>query len=784
MIWFLLLLHVLGVLVIPAVAGRLGRRVLWIAALPMAITALWSITRLGATDVVTWGFDWVPGLDLTMEFRVDAMGALLSVLVSGIGALVCVYAVGYFSATAAGLGRFAATLLAFSTAMVGLVWADSVWTLFIFWELTSITSFLLVGFKNTDAAARVAARRALVITAAGGLALLAGFVLFVDAAGTARLSELQPISGGTATAAAVLILVAAATKSAQFPFHVWLPGAMAAPTPVSAYLHSATMVKAGVILVAVIAPAFDDSGGLGVGVWKPLGLAFGLTTMIWGAIGALRHVDAKLILAWGTVSQLGLLISLLAMGTPKATFAAVSLLVAHAVFKAALFMVVGEVDVRAGTRNINELRGLRRSMPITFAVALASGASMAGIPPLLGFPAKEAAIEAVLGLAGTERLIVGGLVIGGAVLTVAYTTRLLIGLFGDRTVDADGAVPSELPADTTVAARRPAMTTPEVVLGLASFGGFVALGWVTGVVRDAVVTVSPKAEVYSLLRWPGLTSAFVTSVLVVAGGLLLGVLLSRRVVLSGPAARGAAVVDTLVDGVGSAARVVAARVQHGSLPLYLATTVVVLAAAASPFLFEIDTDALYWWDNRAEAVLVFMIVAAAIASARVSSRLGAALVLGAVGFSVAGLFVARGAPDLVLTQLLVETVVVVGFVVGLGRLTTRFPATGRMWLTGRLVVAGLMGVTVAVALAAGASNPTGEPPVNELAETAVNDGGGNNVVNVILTDTRALDTLGEVIVLLVVAVGILTLTASGSRLRREQRKVPSDEIAEPHEVTS
>jgi multicomponent Na+:H+ antiporter subunit A len=328
------------------------------------------------------------------------------------------------------------------------------------------------------------------------------------------------------------------------------------------------------------------------------------------------------------------------------------------------------------------------------------------------------------------------------------------------------------------------MTVPEVVLGLASFGGFVALGWVTGVVRDAVVTVSPKAEVYSLLRWPGLTSAFVTSVLVVAGGLVLGMLLSRRVVLSGPAARGAAVVDAMVDGVGSAARVVAARVQHGSLPLYLATTVVVLAAAATPFLFEIDTDALYWWDNRAEAVLVVMIVAAAIASARVSSRLGAALVLGAVGFSVAGLFVARGAPDLVLTQLLVETVVVVGFVVGLGRLTTRFPATGRMWLTGRLVVAGLMGVTVAVALAAGASNPTGEPPVNELAETAVNEGGGNNVVNVILTDTRALDTLGEIIVLLVVAVGILTLTASGSRLRRDERKVPSDEIAESHEVTS
>src|SRR6056297_1149171 len=395
----------------------------------MAVTAMWSATRLGSYDVVTAGFEWVPGLDLALEFRVDAMGSLLSVLVSGIGALVCVYAVGYFSAGAASMGRFAATLLAFSTAMVGLVWADSVWTVFIFWELTSITSFLLVGFKHADPVARIAARRALVITAGGGLSLLAGFVLFVDATGTSRLSEITPVTGSTATAAAILILLAAATKSAQFPFHVWLPGAMAAPTPVSAYLHSATMVKAGVILVAVVAPAFQDTE-----VWKPLGLSFGLATMLWGAVGALRHVDAKLILAWGTVSQLGLLIALLALGTPKATFAAISILVAHAVFKAALFMVVGEVDVRTGTRNINELHGLRRSMPLTFAVAVAAGASMAGVPPLLGFPAKEAAIEAMIQLSGGERLFVGGLVIGGSLLTVAYTTRFLVGVFGDRTV--------------------------------------------------------------------------------------------------------------------------------------------------------------------------------------------------------------------------------------------------------------------------------------------------------------------------------------------------------------
>ncbi len=762
MIWFLLALHVVTVVVLSLTAARLGRTALLVAAVPMAVTAAWSATRLGTNDVIFAGFQWVPGLDVAIEFRVDALGSLLSLLVSGIGALVCVYAFGYFSATAVGVGRFAATLLAFSTAMVGLVWSDSVWTLFIFWELTSITSFLLVGFKHADPVARTAARRALVITAAGGLSLLAGFVLFVDAAGTARLSEITPITGSTATAAAILILVAAATKSAQFPFHVWLPGAMAAPTPVSAYLHSATMVKAGVILVAVIAPAFQDTE-----VWKPLGLSFGLVTMLWGAIGALRHVDAKLILAWGTVSQLGLLITLLAIGTPKATFAAISILVAHAIFKAALFMVVGEVDVRTGTRNINELSGLRRTMPITFVVAVISGASMAGIPPMLGFPTKEAAIEAALGLSGAEFWIVGGLIIGGSVLTVAYTTRLLIGMFGS----------SEPMVDRDVAPRRPAMTAPEVTLATVTVLGFVALGWVTSVVRAAAVTVEPKAEVYSLFRWPGLTDAFITSAVIVAFGLVTGALLARRHVASGPAARGAANVDWMIDGVGRLARLVAARVQHGSLPLYVATTVLVVCAAAVPFVGEIDSDALYWWDNPAEAVLVVMIVGAAILATVVSSRLGAALVLGAVGFSVAGLFVAIGAPDLVLTQLLVETVIVVGFVVGLGRLATKFPTPTRLWLTGRLVIAGAMGTAVAVALAGSASNPVGEAPVRELIETAQTDGGGKNVVNVILTDTRALDTFGEIIVLMVVAVGILTLSTKRGRNRRTPAETPAPDPA-------
>jgi multicomponent Na+:H+ antiporter subunit A len=416
-------------------------------------------------------------------------------------------------------------------------------------------------------------------------------------------------------------------------------------------------------------------------------------------------------------------------------------------------MVVGEVDVRTGTRNINELSGLRRTMPLAFAVAVVSGLSMAGVPPVLGFPAKEAAIEGVLGLDGTERLVVAGLIIAGSVLTAAYTVRLLIGMFG-------GGAP-----DRQASALRPAMAVPSVVLGVASLVGFLALGWVGDVVRAGAIVVAPRAEVYSLLRWPGLTEAFVASVLIVTVGAVAGIAAAQRVAVHGPAARGAKVADDTIDGIGRTARRIARRVQHGSLPLYLATMVVVVSATAVPFVGDIDTGALTWWDNRAQAALAVLIVVAALAATSVRSRLGAALVLGSVGFAVAGLFLVVGAPDLVLTQLLVETVIVLGFVLGLGRLASEFPKASRIWRTGRMAVSALVGTALAVALAGAASSPTGEPPIGELAETAVGVGGGNNVVNVILTDTRALDTLAEVIVLLTVAVGILTLASRRAPLR-------------------
>ncbi|BAN04116.1 hydrogen gas-evolving membrane-bound hydrogenase subunit E [Ilumatobacter coccineus] len=742
-----LALHLVATLVLIGTRDRFGRGVFAVAAAAPLVAAVWSLSLLTRGVTSTTSFTWVEGLDLDLAFRVDALSALLSFIVSGIGVLVFVYAAGYFSSTTREIGRFAATLLAFSTAMLGLVWADSVWTLFVFWELTSITSFLLVGHKHADPAARVAARRALLITASGGLALLAGLLVYADGAST-RLRDLEVSTGTGATVAAVLVLVAAATKSAQTPFHVWLPGAMSAPTPVSAYLHSATMVKAGIIVLALLQPALADTGP-----WTPLGLAFGFSSMLWGAIGALRHVDAKLILAWGTVSQLGLMFALLSIGSAKATFAALSILVAHAVFKAALFMVVGEIDVRTGTRDVRELSGLWRSMPLAFGVALVSALSMAGVPPLLGFPAKEAAVEAGLGLSGGERVVVLVGVVGGSILTVAYTARFLLATFGS----------TRLPA-TPVADRRTPMAVTSAVLGVASVVGFVFLGDVGDIVRDAAVLIDPKAEVYSLIRWPGLTTAFVLSIVIVVVGTLVGLPLAR-VVDRVPRPFGADTVDATIHGVLRLARSVTGRIQHGSLPVYMVTGVFVAGLAALPFAGEIDPKVLVVWDHPMQGVLGLLVVVGAFGTVMVRGRLAAAFGLGAIGFGVAGLFVVEGAPDLALTQLLVETVVVVGFVVGLGRLRTEFPAVSGPWRSTRIAVSVLIGAAVSVGLAASASRPSGEPPLAELSDEAVSTGKGNNVVNVILTDMRALDTLGEIVVLVAVAVGMVSLARSASNDR-------------------
>ena len=743
MIFSLLLLHAAVCLLLAAAGRRLGRRSLLVAAVPPAATTVWCATRLNSEGPATAHVTWVDGLDLTMTFRVDAFVDVMTLIVSGIGVGVFVYAYGYFAPGDASIGRFATTLLAFSTSMLGLVWSDSVWSLFVFWELTSVTSFLLVGHKSTDAGVLAAARRALMVTAGGGLVLLAGLLLVTGAGDQTLISEMAPVDGTAATVGAVLVMIAAATKSAQVPFHSWLPGAMVAPTPVSAYLHAATMVKAGVVLVAVVGPALG-----GLSAWKGCGLAFGVTSVVWGALGALRHRDAKLILAWGTVSQLGMLITLFTVGTPSAVLAAVSLLVAHALFKGALFLIVGEIDVRAGTRHIDELGGLARSMPVAFAAAVLAGLSMAGAPPLFGFVAKETAISAALGLDGADAWIVGFGVIGGSVLTVAYTFRFLVAVFGPG-------------PETPLSARRHALSVPPAVLALAGMAAFAVLGPVNAVLEPAAVRLSGGAPIDHLHRWPGLEPALGISAIVLVIGAIVGLATSRRPGQA-PADHAARWTDASIDGIVAFGREICARVQHGSLPVYLVTMAAVAALAATPFLANISLDHLVAWDTPLQGVMAATVVGAAVALCFVGTRLGAGLALGAAGVAVAAVFVLHGAADLALTQLLVEAAIVVGFVLAFGHLSRSFPMTGLRWRVVRMAVAGLGGAAVVIGLGAASGDPVGAPPLAELAAAAVDEGGGSNIVNVILTDIRGLDTLGEVLVLATVALGVQALARASA----------------------
>ena len=750
MIFGLLALHLAVCALLVATGRRLGRHSLLVAAVPGAATTVWAAARLGADLPATADLGWVKGLDLAMTFRVDDFVGVMTLIVSGIGVAVFVYAHGYFAPGAAATGRFATTLLGFSTAMLGLVWSDSVWSLFVFWELTSVTSFLLIGHNNTDTGVLLAARRALMVTGAGGLALLAGLLLVARSGGTTLISELAPVGGSGATVGALLVMVAAATKSAQVPFHSWLPGAMVAPTPVSAYLHAATMVKAGVVLVAVAGPALG-----GLAAWKACGLAFGISSIIWGAIGALRHTDAKLILAWGTVSQLGMLITLFSVGTPAAALAAVSLLVAHALFKGALFLVVGEIDVRAGTRNVDELGGLARSMPGAFTVAVLAGMSMAGAPPLVGFVAKEAVINATLALDGPEAWIVGLGVIGGSVLTVAYTARFVIGVFGPG-------------PNTAIAPRRWALSAPPMALALLGLVGYALVGPLNEVVASSAARLSASGSTGSLHRWPGVGAELGISVTVLALGTVVGLALSRRRG-GAPTEWGARWTDASIDGTLAFGRAVCVRLQHGSLPVYLVTMTAIASLATIPFLGHLGLDHLVGWHTPLQAILAIAIIGSAVALTAVGTRLGAGLALGAVGIAVAAVFAIHGAADLVLTQLLVEAAIVVGFVLAFGRLSRSFPRIGLRWRAVRIAVAALGGAAVVIGLAAASGNPVAVPPLAELASAAVGEGGGNNVVNVILTDIRGLDTLGEVLVLVTVAVGVQAL-ARGADSREDSRE--------------
>ncbi|MEZ5264362.1 MAG: hydrogen gas-evolving membrane-bound hydrogenase subunit E [Acidimicrobiales bacterium] len=742
------------------VAGRpLGRRAFLVGAVAPVAALAWLAGRLGAVldgDAVRQHVTWIPVLDLGVEVRIDGFAALLVLVVAGIGVGVFVYAHGYFDseADAERAARLAGLLVLFSGAMLGVVSADNVLVLYGAWELTSVLSFLLVGDRFRDPAARAAATQAILVTGAGGLCLLLGLIMLGRAAGTYRLSAIlaEPPSGTVTGVALVLVAIGAFTKSAQYPFHGWLPGAMVAPTPISAYLHSATMVKAGVYLIARFAPAFAATAP----AWRWLVVGVGLWSMVAGGVRALREHDLKVVLAFGTISQLGFMVALFGLGLDATTFAACAVLAAHAVFKAALFMVVGVVDHGFGTRDVRAIpRQAGPGWRGTRAVAVLSALSMAGVPFTLGFVAKEAALAAAAdgGVGGTAAVTVA-LVVGSA-LTAAYSFRVAAGVLGRLEVPAggagheeaahEGAVPEGAVPEGADAPHAPAATFVAVPLLLA--GLTVAFGLAPGPL-DALVGASAASLVGSavpkhLAAWHGINLALGLSAVALATGAVLFEA-GRRGRLPWRRVRRLPSGDALYHGSVAAITATAARVtglvQVGSMPVYLGvilTTVTVVPLAVLVAGGGLAGDWPTLVDHGAQVPIVAVMLGAAIGTAVLRHRLSVALLLGVVGYAMAGLFVVHGAPDLALTQAAVETLTTVLFVLTLRRLPTRFErrsTRATRWL--RIAVSTGVGVTVFALALAAAQNPLARVVSGEMVARSLPDANGANVVNVILVDFR------------------------------------------------
>lgn len=763
-------MHLIAACLAPILARRLGRNVLLVMALAPLSAFVWALYYAGDVFITPpeFAWEWVGELNLSVVFRLDPLSWLMTLIVSGIGTLVMIYASRYFSDASDGLGRFSAIFTGFAAAMLGLVTADHLMVIYLFWELTTVFSYLLIGHHYDRRVARAAARQSIQVTGLGGLAMFAGFVMIAEAPGgsysvstlvaNAASSSFFQTNSAQVIVAALLIIFGAATKSALVPHHFWLPGAMAAPTPVSAYLHAAAMVKAGVYLIARLTPGFTNIPG-----WSPIIVALGFATMLLGGYRALRQFDLKLVLAYGTVSQLGLITIAMGYGTATTFAAGVAMLVAHAVFKSALFMSVGLIEKATGTRDLRELNSLYKYQPVLAASAAVLAISMAGIPPLLGYVGKEALITSLLhgtdaawligmdpngGGRGADTVALVLLVIG-SVLTVAYSWRYWWGAFARKRITIEMDV-KPLPRLSIA---------PIALLAALSFGSL-QLAWLQTLTE--YITAGGIGEPHIAL-WSGLAPASITLAIIAAGAWMawkrpLVARLQRRV---SPkhfqihevyrwSLLELELISSRVTGI----------FHRGSLPWDVTTIFLVLIAAIGFGLVEVGETILNLrlWDSAAQLGIVALAVSAALVTVNTRSRIKAVLALGVVGTAISLLYMSYGAPDLALTQMLVEVVSLVVFVLVLRSLPQNFSVraiTSSRWA--RAGVATLLGIVVTGAAIVATQARVAEPISHLIPAEAFSFGAGENVVNVILVDARAWDTVGELSVLLVTATGVASM---------------------------
>jgi multicomponent Na+:H+ antiporter subunit A len=745
----------------PILFVWLKHRAGWVLAIYPAVFFLYLQSMTGQVvdgANVRETHDLFPSMGISLSVSVDGLSLLFGLLVSGIGSLVVIYAGGYLKGHVM-QGRFFGFLMMFMSAMLGVVLSDDLIGLFVFWELTSISSYLLIGFNHSEQESRESALQALLVTGSGGLALLAGLLLLAGVTGTFEISEILQQGKlvrehSLYVPIFLLIALGAFAKSAQFPFHFWLPNAMVAPTPVSAYLHSATMVKAGVYLLA----RFDVVlGGTSVWTWT-LGLV-GIATMVLGAVRALRETDLKRILAYSTITALGTLVLLIGLSFKDSLKAAVVFLVVHSLYKGALFMVAGNVDHETGTRDVTRLGGLRFLMPLTAAAALVAACSMAGFPPLFGFIGKELAYKAKLGMDDPTWWIPALAVLANA-LTVTAALVVALRPFWGRVNHPAEKTPHEAPFS--------------MILGPSVLAAYcMLLGIYPGHIDDRIIAPSVQAvfgkpvEIH-LALWYGWNLALLLSTVTVAGGVI-GFLAwnpLRSLLAQADPLWNHGVEALYRQGLRSVIRFAEAQtklIMAGGLQRYLMWTLLVIAMAPIvPLLrhgnvvFPSELPSLYF----AEWILLVVIATAALVAALARKRLAAIAAIGVVGFTIALLFEILSAPDLAITQLMVETLFVVIVVLLLQHLpklkdTQSKKSVGQnAW---QMVVAVGVGVSICLLAWSALSIPMSKHVSEFYATKSVPEAYGRNVVNVVLVDFRGTDTFGEITVLAVAALGVFTL---------------------------
>ncbi len=776
----LFIIVLLPLLLGTAATGWLGTRARGLTALVAGgVTAaslgllLQQAPAVFAGEVVHNRWDWVPEIGLNLSFRLDGLSLMFAGLILFIGLMIVTYAHFYLSAKDS-VAKFYSEMMLFMAAMLGVVLSDNLLLLVVFWELTSLSSFLLVGYWSHRADARAGARQALAVTGGGGLVMLGGFVLLGQIAGTFELSEMlaqvewiqaDPLF----VPALLLILVGAFTKSAQFPFHFWLPDAMAAPTPVSAYLHSATMVKAGVFLMMRMYPVLA-----GTGVFEAVVTTVGLITVLFAAFIALFKHDLKGLLAYSTVSHLGLITFLVGLGSPLAAVAAVFHVLNHATFKASLFMIAGIVDHETHSRDMRQLGGLYKLMPWTATLSMVAAASMAGVPLTNGFLSKEMFFtEAVVGSAGMGSVwpwAVPALVTLAGIFSVAYSLRFVHDTYFNGPI---GDVPNPRPHEPPLGMKLPAMILVAmcIVVGLLpaiTFGPLVHVA--------ATALAGQELPEYHLAIWHGFNLPLLMSAIAVAVGVVIYLWLAKGKRLHaisserwfGPLT-GRQIFEGVIDGLFRWAGRISIQLETGSLQRYLGWLMgAAIVVAGLQFVgsgMGAGDRALLPASPLAMAVWALLLATCGAIAFTHHQRFQAVILVGVVGLVTSLVFVSLSAPDLALTQLSVEVVSTVLMLMGLALLPQHTPGestTARRLRDGVLALAGGAGV----AWVAWVLLTRNHDSISWFfLEKSLPIGGGTNVVNVILVDFRGYDTFGEITVLGIAAIGVLALM-EGMRTKR------------------